>query len=44
VNAPKNPLGCYEEIRFPSREAMIDEIMSVYQPRPAMRVPLPQEL
>ena len=31
VNAPENPLGCYEESRFPSREAMIQEILSVYQ-------------
>ena len=25
LNAPKNPMGCYELARFPSREAMIDE-------------------
>ena len=30
VNAVENPLGCYEESRFPSREAMVDEIMSVF--------------
>ena len=23
VNAPENPLGCYDESRFPSREAMV---------------------
>ena len=34
VNAPENPLGCYEESRFPSREAMVQEILSVYQPQP----------
>jgi 2,4-dienoyl-CoA reductase-like NADH-dependent reductase (Old Yellow Enzyme family) len=44
VNAPKNPLGCYEEIRFPNREAMIEEIMSVYRARPTLRTPLPREL
>ena len=32
VNVIKNPAGCYEEERFPSREAMLDEIMSVFQP------------
>ena len=32
VNVVENPLGCYEETRFPSREAMIAEIMSVFQP------------
>ncbi len=34
VNAANNPLGCYEEVRFASREEMIEEIMSVYEPRP----------
>ncbi len=33
VNAPENPLGCYEEARFPSREAMIQQILSVYRPQ-----------
>ena len=34
VNAVNNPLGCYEEERFASREEMIEEIMSVFDPRP----------
>ena len=34
VNTPNNPLGCYEEARFGSRQEMIDEIMSVFEPRP----------
>jgi 2,4-dienoyl-CoA reductase (NADPH2) len=33
VNAPENPLGCYDETRFPSREAMVQEILSVYRPQ-----------
>ena len=33
VNAPENPLGCYDETRFPSRDAMIQEILSVYHPQ-----------
>ena len=28
----KNPLGCYEESRFDSYDAMIQEIMSVFEP------------
>jgi 2,4-dienoyl-CoA reductase (NADPH2) len=28
----EHPLGCYDVRRFPSRQAMIDQIMSVYQP------------
>ena len=34
VNAVENPLGCYEETRYPSREAMVEEIMSVFSPPP----------
>jgi 2,4-dienoyl-CoA reductase-like NADH-dependent reductase (Old Yellow Enzyme family) len=34
VNAPANPLGCYDDTRFPSREAMVQEILSVYDPAP----------
>jgi 2,4-dienoyl-CoA reductase (NADPH2) len=44
VNAPKNPMGCYEEARYPSREAMIAEIMSIYRARPCLRVPDPAEV
>jgi len=33
VNAPENPLGCYDETRFPNRDAMIQEILSVYRPQ-----------
>jgi 2,4-dienoyl-CoA reductase-like NADH-dependent reductase (Old Yellow Enzyme family) len=32
VNAVKNPLGCYEESRFASRDEMIAQIYSVFQP------------
>jgi 2,4-dienoyl-CoA reductase (NADPH2) len=34
VNVVENPLGCYEETRFPSRDAMIADIMSVFDPPP----------
>ena len=37
-------MGCYELIRFPSREAMIEELMSIYRTRPELRVPLASEL
>lgn len=32
VNTLENPLGCYEESRFDSREEMVRQIMSVYEP------------
>jgi len=34
ANAPENPLGCYEESRFGSREEMVHEIMTVFDPPP----------
>ena len=34
VNVVENPLGCYEESRFPSRDAMLAQIMSVFNPPP----------
>lgn len=34
LNAPANPLGCYDERRYDSREDMIAEVMSVYHPPP----------
>ncbi len=34
VNVVENPLGCYEPARYPSREAMVREILSVYDPPP----------
>jgi 2,4-dienoyl-CoA reductase (NADPH2) len=39
VNVVENPLGCYEQSRFPSREAMIAQIMSVYDPPPFVAEP-----
>ena len=34
VNVLENPLGCYDESRFNSREEMIQQIMSVFNPPP----------
>ncbi|MEQ1611848.1 MAG: NADH:flavin oxidoreductase [Hyphomicrobiaceae bacterium] len=39
VNAPANPLGCYDESRYPNREAMIAEILSVYATKPQFVLP-----
>jgi 2,4-dienoyl-CoA reductase (NADPH2) len=36
VNFVENPLGCYDETRFDSREQMIEQILSVYD-LPAFR-------
>ncbi|MCG5511705.1 NADH:flavin oxidoreductase [Ectothiorhodospira shaposhnikovii] len=42
TNAPKNPMGCYEQARYPSREAMIEDIMSIYRTRAELRIPEPE--
>ena len=34
VHVVENPLGCYDESRYPNRDAMLAEIMSVYRPQP----------
>jgi 2,4-dienoyl-CoA reductase-like NADH-dependent reductase (Old Yellow Enzyme family) len=39
INFVESPLGCYEEARYDSREAMVREIVSVYE-----GAPLPSEL
>jgi 2,4-dienoyl-CoA reductase (NADPH2) len=32
VNAVENPLGCYEQSRYASREEMLRQVMSVFDP------------
>jgi 2,4-dienoyl-CoA reductase-like NADH-dependent reductase (Old Yellow Enzyme family) len=44
LNAPKNPMGCYELDRFDSHEAMVAELMSIYRARGGLRVPDPEEV
>jgi hypothetical protein len=39
VNAPENPMGCYELTRFPSREAMIEQLMIIYRAKPELKCP-----
>lgn len=34
VNVVENPIGCYDLSRFTTREAMVQEIMSVFNPPP----------
>jgi 2,4-dienoyl-CoA reductase (NADPH2) len=34
VHVVEHPIGCYEEKRYPSREAMLQEVMSVFHPPP----------
>ena len=32
VHTLQNPLGCYDETRFDTREEMVDQVLSVYRP------------
>jgi 2,4-dienoyl-CoA reductase-like NADH-dependent reductase (Old Yellow Enzyme family) len=34
ANVIEHPLGCYDETRYPSRDAMLAEVMSVFTPQP----------
>jgi len=44
LNAPKNPLGCYEPARFGGDwQAMVDEIMAIYATKPELKVPPVEE-
>jgi 2,4-dienoyl-CoA reductase (NADPH2) len=44
VNTLKNPLGCYEENRFGSREEMLQEIMSVFDPPSLVELERPSQV
>ena len=40
LNAPKNPLGCYEVARFENDwDKMVAEIMSIYDTKPVLQIP-----
>jgi len=39
LNAPKNPLGCYELPRFNDYDAMLKELMTIYATHPTLNVP-----
>lgn len=44
VNAPKNPLGCYDVSRYPDYDTMIRTIMSIYSTRADLKTPAAQGL
>ena len=44
LNAPKNPMGCYEPKRFVDHDAMVAELMTIYRTHPTLRVPEPMEV
>lgn len=44
LNAPKNPMGCYEPLRYADDAAMVEELMSIYRTHPVLRVPAADEV
>ena len=39
VSAMKNPMGCYDQSRYPDRDTMIEEVMSVYRAHAGLVAP-----
>ncbi len=39
VNAPKNPIGCHDPNRYPDRDTMIHNLMSIYTTHADLKVP-----
>ncbi len=39
VGAAKLPMGCHQPSRFASREAMVEQLMEVYETKPELQVP-----
>jgi hypothetical protein len=37
-------MGCYEPLRFPSHDAMVEQLMTIYRAKPELRVPTPAEI
>lgn len=44
VNAPENPLGCYDQSRYPDYDTMVRTIMSIYSTHPDLKVATDQGL
>jgi len=44
LNAPKNPMGCYEPKRFSDHEAMVEQLMTIYKAHPVLQVPSPADI
>jgi hypothetical protein len=37
-------MGCYEPARFASHEEMVEQLMTIYNTHPVLRVPAPNEV
>jgi hypothetical protein len=37
-------MGCYEPFRFANHDAMVEQLMSIYNTHPVLQVPRPDEV
>jgi hypothetical protein len=37
-------MGCYEPLRFANHDAMVEQLMSIYNTHPVLQVPRPDEV
>jgi hypothetical protein len=44
LNAAKNPMGCYEPLRFADHEAMVDQLMTIYNTHPILQIPTAEQV
>jgi 2,4-dienoyl-CoA reductase-like NADH-dependent reductase (Old Yellow Enzyme family) len=44
LNAPKNPMGCYEPLRFANHDAMVEQLMTIYNTHPILQIPPPAQV
>jgi len=44
LNAPKNTMGCYEPLRFANHDAMVEQLMTIYNTHPTLQVPTPEQV
>jgi 2,4-dienoyl-CoA reductase-like NADH-dependent reductase (Old Yellow Enzyme family) len=44
LNAPKNPMGCYEPLRFADHNAMVDQLMTIYNTHPTLQIPTAEQV
>jgi hypothetical protein len=37
-------MGCYEPLRFANHEAMLNQLMTIYNTHPILKAPTPEEV
>jgi hypothetical protein len=37
-------MGCYEPLRFANHDAMVEQLMTIYNTHPTLQVPTPEQV